>query len=291
MATFTAAIPDKPFFLQAASGDSAIAYSAQDFRALVGAFLPRVGVTTPTGFYVTQNSPVGWSVVVAQGYARVPGSYLVRLTDPVTVNLNSINKNPSSTRTHKVWIAVYDKLLDGTEYTAKVVVTEDTNGSGAPDPANAAGALNIATIVVNSGMSYISQNAINNSFAPHTWVGSSPVNSWINIRPGFNDSYAANNTAPARAIYHNGQVTLEGAIDRDGSGARFNGGNVYTPLSVDSVIRPRYMTYGICGARVTSAEDLYVRLELGPDGTLNVRVPVGYNPSTVFLNGFTYFLD
>lgn len=289
MATFTAAVSDKPYFLQAASGDTAISYSAADFRALIGAIFPRVGVMSPGSFYVSQSSPVGWTVTVAAGYARIQNAYLVRLSNSVTVNLNAINKNPSSTRTHKVFVAVYDKLIDGTEYTAKVVVTEDTNGSGAPDPPNAAGFVRIANIVVNNGMSYIAQVNIDNSFAAHTWVGSSPNASLVNIKSDFYDSSTARNTGPVQAIYHNGQVTLRGSINRTGD-AQFTGGGSYLVASVDSVIRPLFTVYGTCGTPSTDAA-AYCRMSLNPDGELRAYLPKQHEPTSIFLDGFTYFLD
>ncbi len=290
MATFTTAVPEKPYFLQAASGDPEIAYSAADFRGLVGAIWGRTGIVTPESFLVSAGSPVGWTIKVAPGYARVAGSYLVRLANEVTVNLNAINKNPSSTRTHKVWLAVFDKLIDGNVYTAKVVVTEDTNGSGAPDVANAAGVLRLATITVNSGQSYIQQSNITNS-PQHTWMGTGASSDLIVLRSGFTDSSASYDTGPLRAIYHNGQVTLRGTVNRTNDAA-FAGGSSYNPVFVNSPIRPTYTTYGICAAKATSGDqDIYVRVSIAADGFVNVRIPTGYNPTTVFLDGFTYFLD
>lgn len=296
MATVTEAFTTVPFFMQAYTGDPDILYSAADFRRFLLAVKRRPGVLGSVDFAVQQADVVGWGVKISPGFAHVYGtanSYLVQLTTVPTVSIASFDTAPTTTRVHKVFIAVYDKTISGDVYQGQIVITEDVGG-GAPNPSGAVAYLPLATITVAKGQSNIQNKNIAN-IADHG--GSSGAYYDLNTRGMINPGYEPANeivvTAPPRAIFHDGYIRLSGTIGR-ANGALFEAGSSHDILSLIQALRPRYPQRLHCGA---SNGTFGAQLNIDPDGTVWLYIPtkVGTTaytqPNWIYLDGCTYDLD
>lgn len=296
MATATFPFTTTPFFMQAYAGDPDIYYTAADFRRFFLAVKRRPGILGSVDFGVQQNDVVGWNIKVSVGFAHVYGtgnSYLVQLTQTAVVSLAGFNTAPAATRTHKVFIAVYDKLISGDTYEAQIVVTED-EGTGAPTPPGAVAYLQLATVSIAKSQSNI-QNANITNVADHG--GSSGAYFDLTSRGMINAGYQAvdgmvGGAAP-RAIFHDGYVRLSGSLGRTGD-LPFEAGSSHDILSLIAALRPRYAARLTCAA---SNGGLTAQLSIDPDGTVLLKIPAKIGtttytqPSWINLDGCTYDLD
>jgi len=287
-------LPNKPLYMQAQTGDTAIDYSAADFRTLLSNMYPTPGILDSGSFLVGQSAVVGWSLKVYAGSAILAAGYEVQQASSVGLSLAGFNTTPTATRSHRVWLAVYDKLINPslTEYSAAVVITEDT-GAGAPTPAGATGYLFLAYVKISPGQSNIQDENIYD-YRYHASPGSGVIP--LYLKPGHLDAAASSNVAPVGMSYRNGRAYFTGGVRRDSS-------TPYTSLDgfefavVPNGMQPRYEKYLLAA---TSTEDL---VGGSPVSTLTARVLVrpdrtaalvlGENNFThyVFLDGLSYDLD
>ncbi|GAA4098753.1 hypothetical protein [Actinomadura miaoliensis] len=144
-----------PLWMQVASGDTPVQYSAQDDRLLLTSLWQTEGVTAG-GLQVSQRAAgANFSVDIAPGQAVITGddmagqgSYLVR-SDAVE-NLPIPAPPASGSRTHRVVAQVRDKLYNGTwtGYDWALMVLEDTGSGTPPVPGSA---YSLATVTVTAG--------------------------------------------------------------------------------------------------------------------------------------------
>jgi len=155
---------NKPIWMQATGGDTALQYSAQELRAVLeGLFktegiLPAVGATSCK---VTQRGAgANFSVDIAPGHALITGDdaagqgmYLVKIS--ATENVATPVAPGSGTRIHRVVLQVRDKLHNGTwtTYDAVPLVLADT-GSGTPALPNSA--LNLGLVSIAAAQANVS---------------------------------------------------------------------------------------------------------------------------------------
>lgn len=289
MATVAVTLDYRPFFLQAAEGDTEILYSAFDMRRMLRAMYPRDGIIGHHSFLVTQAPAVGWSINVNEGYAML-GGYLVHMPADELVSLAAFNTSPTATRTHKVWLSVFDKLTTGSEYEAQIVVTEDT-GVGAPSPTGAAVSMQLAHVSIANGQANIQNANINNTYK-HSGAYDDPIA--LDPTGDMVDGNAEINTAPFAAREGNGIVRLSGAVRRSGS-LRFQQGVMYTLATLTGTLRPKYSRWATttCSVDVDNTETgtYTARINVTPEGDLNVYIPSGQEPQWILLDGVTYELD
>jgi hypothetical protein len=296
LATATFPFTTVPFFMQAYAGDPDIYYTAADFRRFFLAVKRRPGILGSVDFAVQQDDVVGWSIKVSPGFAHVYGtgnSYLVQLSTTASVSLAGFNTAPAATRTHKVFVAVYDKLISGSLYQGQIVVTED-EGTGAPDPSGAVAFLPLATVTIAKSQSNIQNKDVKN-IADHG--GSSgayyDLQSRGMINAGYESADSIVGSAPPRAIFHDGYVRLSGAIGR-ANGVLFEAGSSHDILSLISALRPRYNVHLHCGGNNGT---LGAQLNINPDGTVWLYIPAKIGttsytqPNWIYLDGCTYDLD
>ncbi|MEU7814135.1 hypothetical protein [Pseudonocardia sp. NPDC049154] len=175
----------KPMYMQPASGDAAIQYSAQDDRAgLLSSIFSREGVLDVDAgqLKVTQRAAgANFSVDVAAGRAAIQGDDVSDQGVYLCTSSTILNKNTFSTggsitapgsgsRTHRVIARVRDKLHNGSfsTYEWVIEILQDT-GSGVP--AVPASAISLATITIAAGASSIT-NAMITDTRPQASVGS-----------------------------------------------------------------------------------------------------------------------
>lgn len=124
---------------QAASGDAAIQYTAQDDRTLVDALVYILGVSWRDDYAVTQRAAgANFSVDVAGGHAIVAGTsvtdqgkYVVQ--NDATVNLAIASGGSATARYDLVYLRVRDKPADGLGfYDAVIDKITGTVGAGVP---------------------------------------------------------------------------------------------------------------------------------------------------------------
>lgn len=292
MATVSATLDVKPFFLQAVPGDPAVEYTATDMRLMLGAMFPRNGVVG-TGLRVSQRATggAGWAVDVAPGWhlagnSTDPERYLVRNPTVQTLTLTGFVTNPAATRTHRVWINVYDKSAIGSEYAAKLMITEDT-GSGAPVPTdNQLFAMELATFSIAPAQANVTDANITN-VVRH--AGQGTLDLTIPLQSGVAGPQGTIVGGTPRYSLQGSTVTLSGVITR--ATGDFLSGSVYTVATLPVGFRPKTNRY--CAAVGESAVPL--RITINPAGQIALSsmsstfLPPAY--SHVSLDGISFELD
>lgn len=211
----------RPLYMQPASGDAAITYSAQEDRsALLAALFSREGVLdTLAGQLRVQQRGAGanYSVDITAGRAAIQGddssdqgTYMVTATTTENVavfsNGAAITKPGSGTRRHRVIARVRDKLHNGaaTTYDWVLEILQDT-GSGAP--AQPGSAITLGFVNMNAAMTSIATANIEDA-RPRASVGS------IDLAGTFDLHAALGGVDPTRPtrwqVNADGRVVLSG---------------------------------------------------------------------------------
>jgi hypothetical protein len=293
VATTEIDIPDYPFFLQAnPASTNPIYYSAADFRAYTTAFQRRIGILGGGHFGVTQADNVGFKVKVKAGYANA-GGYIVHLPTDTEIPMPWA-KPASGSITHKIYIAVYDEYVAGAVNKAKLVAVQGTGGSGSPPPAGAATTLLLATIDVSASSPNIQAKDITN-VAQH---GGTPGDYFdLSTNPflmfGYSPAGSTGGTNNPRAIYNNGFVHLSGRLRQSNSNPFPADTEIYF-MNLPSQFIPKYNRYltGVCSANSGAAgQGMTFRLTIPTDGHCTARIPTGYAPVYLTLDGIIYDLD
>lgn len=266
MATATATM-GKTLFLQAAGGDTAISYDAIDLRLVAGAVWPKAGSCRLNDFRVAQKTAPGWAVTINGGFYIVGGStahdrYIVYNSAQTTITLTDFGfvTNPAATRTHKVYLSVYDKLAMGTQYTSKINITEDT-GSGAPVPSdNPVKSELLATFTIAPGQSNVLDSHITN-VAPKASMGVTQAD--VPLASGYISGEPSTQGGPPRYAVVGAQVRLCGTVAK--SSGDFTTATV-TIATLPVGARPKYQRY--LGA--LAAGGMPYRLTVNTDGTMQV---------------------
>lgn len=282
-------IAGQPFFLQKESGEAnPIYYSAADMRRMLAAILSKPGALGTSHMLVQQAPNVGMAIKVNSGYYMV-GNYLVNLPDDETIDLTAFDSSPAATRSHGVYLSVYDGQVAATEtYAAQIDVIED-EGGGAATPSAATAFVRIASVSVAANQGHI-QNAnitdlrerggmLSVKFYLYTYLTSA-------FAPAGDDLTASNPYAQLA----NGSIRLGGAIKRASGvdSTSFVGGSTYTLGTLTLSLRPKRNRFllGAC-----SGTTLAWRLQITPDGEMRAVIPSGVNTPFLLLDGMSYDLD
>lgn len=297
MATVISALTLKPLFIQAAGGDTAIPYDGYLARVLLGAIWPRTGIVTTDSFTITPRAAgANFSVDVAGGMAVIGGAadldrYLLHQSAPINVSLTTFNTNPAATRTHKVWLAVYDKqkAAAGTLYQAAIVVTEDT-GAGAPTPSGDSymHSLQIGTVSITTGQASIGTGNIVNLLRHAS--SSSSGHYAIPISANIADATATTSLDTPRALRVGTLVHLSGGFVRT-SGAAFAVNSTYILGNVAAPYRPDSDRFLVAPASAAGSSHATYRLTVRTTGNLEALTPNDWAPPWLGLDGLTYELD
>lgn len=169
----------KPLYMQAASGDTEITYSALDWRSFLHGLVRTDGVMRPDtvagGLKVSQRAAgANFSVDVAPGRCIIEGDsvadqgkYFCWSTDVVNVVVPA--PPASGDRIHWVVARLYDKLHDGgTAYDWAIELIEDT-GSGASVPSSA---IPLAQVAVSAGQASVTDTNIADQRSNAPLIGS-----------------------------------------------------------------------------------------------------------------------
>lgn len=283
----------KPFFLQKDVGASdPIYYSASDFRRMLTGLFPRTGILGSSHFLITQADNVGMAIKVNAGYAVV-GRYLVHSAETQTIDLSGFSGSPAATRTHKVFLSVYDALTAGSDYAAKVEVVEDT-GAGANPPGNAANYLQLGTLSVGPNQGNIQNKNIANTVRHGGNAGEYVMlDGYLDAL--FTTAGTDTDGADFRALYTNGFVRLSGAIKRADGKAFANGAN-YNIGVMHSNLRPARTVFlsGACSVYDSPSDNTgsyHWRLAINKDGLMTAFLPTGTGPRYLNFDGMSYDLD
>jgi hypothetical protein len=138
-----------PLFLQAVGGDTAISFSAQDFRTLLDGLVVTTGVSYTTDLAVSQRAAgANFSVDVAAGHAVIAGTsvadqgkYMVQNT--ATLNVTITAGGSATARYDLVYAQVRDKQSDGGS--AYDFVIDKVTGTVGAGQVVAAGGAGVAT--------------------------------------------------------------------------------------------------------------------------------------------------
>lgn len=300
MAIVNQALSPKPLFLQAATGQPEIDYSADEFRAFSAAIWPRPGVLGVGHFQVLSVAANSWQVTVQPGYAAISNAagnrrWVVSSDTPVTLDLSGFNKTPPSARSHAIYLCVYDnQVVSNFENTARgaLFASEDTTGNGGPAPDEPVGLISLATLLMGPASTGIAQSNINDARA---FGGNAQGYSTTSLAlaAGFNNA-RPNTEEPAPSVqYRNGQCVLQGSVIRT-SGV-FEAGNSYNIGTIASAYQPRsYRNFTIATGANTAANGYDVwtaRLTVSPSGAMVVALPGDNSPQWIYLDGVQYSID
>lgn len=215
-----------PLFMQAATGDTAVSYSGQNYRlSLIAALCQFTGVIDPIGsggLLVSQRGAgANMSVDIAAGYAIVPGgdislqgSYLC-ISDAV-LNVVVPAAPPSGTRVHRVVAQVRDHLSNSGLYAANVYnwVLNLLADTGTGTPALPASAISLALVSVSAAQSSVTGANITDQRAWARWALSNVGT--LTVNTGYTASDASR--VPQYRITADGFCHLHGFLTSTGSG-------------------------------------------------------------------------
>lgn len=286
---------ETPLYMQPASGDSAIQYSARQDRAgLLSSVFSREGVLDKDAGHllVSQRSAgANMSVDVAAGRCALfgddisdQGTYLCTNTTPVNVTVPT--RPASGSRTHRVIARVRDKLSNGvwSGYDWTIELLADT-GSGTPAQPNTA--ITLALVTVSSSATSVTNAMISDqrlrSSVGSPWLTGSMLESGINAAYGGRDA-----TRPLTWTKNpDGWVFLAGWIRRSGGETAIAGGSIYnfdgtSGVGTGAPILPPE-------ARPTGTRDVVMMTREGPtnlaiyaNGSMSFRY---YNNVTLYAGG------
>lgn len=289
MATVSSTLANQPLFLQAVPPDAEIEYTATQMRLLTGAVFPRTGGVGGTAFRIMPRvAGANFSVDIMPGFA-VAGStsasvydrYLAYLPTRTNIPLTGFNTAPAATRTHRVFLGIYDKQVLGTEYAGKLIVTEDT-GSGAPLPAdNPAYTLELGTFTIAPSQANVGSADITNS-------GRKADLGEAAIALPMNAGFVSGGTPGGPTMYAltGNTVKLSGTVNR--TPAADFAASTYSIATLPSGYRPRYQRYV---AGVGESGNPY-RLTINTTGIIQATLPTG-TPDLLFiaLDGCQFEID
>jgi hypothetical protein len=299
VATVNAILPNKPLFMQAASGDTPISYDGLALRQLAGAIWPRTGILSNDAFQITQRSAgANFSVDIAPGFAVLGDTtgnansdrYIVYANATVNVPLTGFVTNPTATRTHKVFLVVLDKQKTGlgTQYDGKVVITEDT-GAGAGDPVQdgVAHFFQLGSFTIAPGAASVANTAITNS-GRHAGFGPSYTN--ITISANIADASGTTGVGTPRVIRTGTAARLTGGFTRT-SGNPFDPNTVYILGNVPNAFRPNVDRFLVAPCATPGLTHATYRLIVRTTGNLETTTPKDITAPWLGLDGVTYELD
>lgn len=284
----SSALDAMPYFLQKdLTDENPITYSAAEMRRFVESILSRPGILGSNHFLVSQADNVGMAIKVQSGYIHLGGGAVAYLGADQTISLAAFTKSPTETRTHKVYVSVYDALQKGAIFGARIDVVED-QGAGAGAPPDAAWYQLVASIRVSSGQTTIQDGNITDERS-HGGCNVAPEAAYLE---GFlNSAYAVAGLDYGgfnlRALYVNGIVRLSGSVKRS-NGADFAAGSSHTLGTLSRNLRPRRKFY-LSGC-MSGTTDTW-RLEVNTDGTLVAVIPSSTTPTRLIFDGMSYELD
>jgi hypothetical protein len=287
--TVSSTIDGQPFFLQKETGDPApIYYSATDMRRMLSAIISKPGALGASHLLVQQAANVGMNIKVNSGHYMV-ADYLVSLPTDQTIDLTSFDSSPAATRTHKVYLSVYDGQVASTDtYAAKIDVIEDTGG-GAATPAAATAFVQLAAVTVANNQGNI-QNQNITDLREHGGMLSAKFFLYTYLTNEFGAAGSDITASNPYAQLANGHVRLGGAIKRIAGvdSTNFVGGTTYNLGTLTASLRPERNRY-LIGACSGTAQSW--RLQVTPDGELRAVIPTGASPTYLLLDGMSYDLD
>lgn len=292
MANVLSTLSTQAFPMGAYPGDPDIDFEADYERWLLGMLFDRHGIGQIGELALAQNGGGSWSFTIAPGNIIVPGyttaeRYFVRLNSTLTVDVSTLNTAPAAIRTHKVYVAVYDKNYAGSEYAAKIFVGEDT-GSGSPSPTGSpVGSTQIGQFTISPSQTSILTAHITNN--PVYADRGAPYNN-LTYAGGFVDPTSGVNPMQYQRVGN--KVYLRGRVGRT-AGALFAAGTTYTVCTLPTTLRPpgSRELYFSTGADISVAADPgTARVHVSNSGALNVRAATstGNQPGWIALDGIHY---
>lgn len=279
----------QPLYMQPASGDAVIAYTAQEDRAgLLGMTFSREGVHDLRGGHlkVAQRAAgANFTVDVAAGRCAIQGDdisdqgiYICNSTTVLSVVVPA--KPASGSRTHRVVARVRDKLSNGTwsQYDWVIELLADT-GSGTPAEPNSA--ITLAMVTVSSATVSITTGNIVDA-RKRSSTGTAALQGTFTPSPNSQTAgyWQSDSNRPLTwSVNPDGWVQLAGFMVRTGANTAVLSNTQYQVTEVlDAAIRPANASYRDF-AVVT--RDGVRQMSLMPGGYLGIR----FFTNDTFFNG------
>ncbi len=156
-----------PLFLQALTGDTAISYTAQDFRSAISTLAPNAGTVRENDLKVGPRAAgANMSVDVADGKAVVQGTSIAQqgtyiVPSTAVENVPLATADATNPRIDAIVAQVYDRQADGgTRYGWQPIAVTGTPASSPVAPATPANALLLAHVRVGAGVTSVTATNI-----------------------------------------------------------------------------------------------------------------------------------
>lgn len=282
-----------PYVQSAYGADPPIQYSADYMRRFIGIVFPNSGVVDTTHLQMQAHAPADWSFNLSAGAGIIPGitsaeKYMYYNNTTINVPLTGIATSPASTRTHRVYLAVFDKNYNGASTSeAKIVVIEDTGGVMNP-PANAVGYLLLGTISISP-----SQPSIQTSHISNTVAIAGPQATWnnltLNSAGGVVDGSGGSHLAQWRKTGNT--VRLRGSCAKSGAAIFPDGATtLVTSAAMPATIKPSgsRTEYHPVGVQYSAVGDVNTARVVISENGIGVQIPTAVNADTVWLDGIIY---
>ena len=157
-------------------------HPAENDRLTTQAIYKTTGIINATDLAVTQNSPVGMSVLIAAGWAAIVGTTQANMGVYMAYNDASAvatitTANPSNPRIDRVCLTVSDAYYTGSSNTVAINVVAGTPAVSPVAPATPANSISLATIAVAAGATSITTANITDTRV----LATSPISALIDL--------------------------------------------------------------------------------------------------------------
>ena len=135
-------------------------HPAENDRLSMQALWATTGIVSTTSLAVTQNSPTGMSVLVAQGWCVIVGNYQTNMGVYTVYNdasntLTIATADPTNPRIDRVVVTVQDSYYTGSADDVIFQVLTGTPAASPVAPATPTNSISLATISVGAGVGNI----------------------------------------------------------------------------------------------------------------------------------------
>ena len=290
MANVALSLAGKLYVQSAYGADPVIQYSADYMRRVLGSFYNVAGALHPTELFMTQNGAGDWSFNLSAGTVVIPGATneerYMYYSPAINVSVSGLATSPPATRTHKVYMAAYDKNYGSATSEPKLWITEDTGGTMNP-PTGAVGYVQLGTISIAPSQTSIQTSNIVN-FTPlagfrQYWTTFTAGQLASGIIDGSGGSFPPQWQRVGNTVRLRGQLTRNPLTN-------FPPGNFTVISTMPTAIKPitgRIEYHPIAIQYSAAADPTAARITIS-DTNMVVQLPTAANANSVWLDGIMY---
>lgn len=184
-------------------------HPAENDRLTMQGIIATTGIIGSSSLAVTQNSPVGMSVLVATGWGAIVGNYqsnmgVYQFYNDASAVATITTSDPSNPRIDRICITISDAYYTGALNQVAINVVAGTPAASPSAPATPTNSISLATVAVAAGATQITTANITDTRASVTT--NLPVGDLTEVQAGTGISVASG-TGPIPVVSIDGTVT------------------------------------------------------------------------------------